>query len=130
MIFVPNCCWVAEKILWKIWCWWRVLWQMTDRRKEIKKQSHWIIKIWRFKITKKLEIKQVKFKLGEDCWDMKYQSASGCQSTAAWRTKVKVLLKNKVKVLLIWRLLKVLRRMQGLMCNIRQGLMCNIKRIF
>ena len=50
---------------------------------------------------RKLEIKQVEFKLGEDCWDIKDQDTSVCQSTAARRLKVKVLLKIKVKVLLL-----------------------------
>ena len=47
------------------------------------------------KITKKLEIKQVEFKLGEDCWDMKIKVLLEVQSTAC----VKVLL--MVKVLLV-----------------------------
>lgn len=52
MIFVPKCCCVAEKMLWKICCWSRVLWQMTDRRKEIKKQPHWMIKDMKIKDNK------------------------------------------------------------------------------
>ena len=34
------------------------------------------------KITKELEIKQVEFKLGEDCWDMKIKVLLDVQSTA------------------------------------------------
>ena len=35
---------------------------------------------------KKLEIKQVEFKLGEDCWVIKDQSTAGHQSTAIQNT--------------------------------------------
>ena len=56
---------------------------LTHDRQKIKKQSFLEDKDVKDTDTKELEIKQVEFKLGEDCWDIKYQSTSGCQSTAA-----------------------------------------------
>ena len=106
-VAVKTRCWKNDKCCWwrnskVLWCW---LTQKYSEKSilEVLKTNAWIkgkTNMLKTETQRKLEVKQVEFKLGEDCWVKVLMMSKYCyaRSQSTDQVKVKVLQREKSKI--------------------------------